>query len=435
MTLGEAMVLALFNLRTNLLRTFLTLLGVIIGVAAVITILTLGASLNSSIKKTFEDLGGSDITVVVEPSAGEESDTDNSADDPFQALYSGSSNDDPDSGFSTDDIETLKARLGASISGVGIGAGQSASHYAGAVTVSSSEPTDAAIAFVNADGFSFGKQRVVAGRGITEEDARDQRMVAVVPEKLIEKYFDGNASEALGQEISFGWEDSFFDVRVVGVYSQDETPLVDSGNTPAQLYLPYSVAPLTVAPGEPLMWSNIVVRAADGVEPDTVRAEIDRTVATMWNNREGYQARTLDFSSVLEESNKITNMLSAALAAIAGISLLVGGIGVMNIMLITVTERTREIGIRKALGATAKDIRTQFVVEAMMVCLAGGLVGVLAGGVFGLAGSAMMRNPVLPPIGGIVFSLLFCLAIGLFFGWYPARRAAKLNPIEALRYE
>ena len=123
------------------------------------------------------------------------------------------------------------------------------------------------------------------------------------------------------------------------------------------------------------------------------------------------------------------------IAAIGGISLLVGGIGVMNIMLITVTERTREIGVRKALGARRRDIRLQFVTEAIIVCLIGGLIGVVLGSVAGMIGSSLMGYFVFPPLGAIVVSLLFALAIGLFFGYYPAGKAAKLDPIEALRYE
>ena len=127
--------------------------------------------------------------------------------------------------------------------------------------------------------------------------------------------------------------------------------------------------------------------------------------------------------------------ISLVVSAIGGISLFVGGIGVMNIMLVTVTERTREIGIRKALGATRRDIRMQFVVESMIVGLIGGMIGVILGTVFGVLGSIMMKSLVYPPINGILVSLIFSLAIGLFFGYHPANKAAKLDPIEALRYE
>ena len=123
------------------------------------------------------------------------------------------------------------------------------------------------------------------------------------------------------------------------------------------------------------------------------------------------------------------------LSAIGGISLLVGGIGVMNIMLITVTERTREIGVRKALGATQNDIRVQFIVEAMLVCLIGGIIGVILGGAIGMIASSAVLDMTWPPISAVIFALLFSLATGVFFGAYPASKAAKMQPIEALRYE
>ena len=134
----------------------------------------------------------------------------------------------------------------------------------------------------------------------------------------------------------------------------------------------------------------------------------------------------------------LTDMLSTitlAISIVAGIALIVGGIGVMNIMLVSVTERTREIGTRKALGAKNSSIRTQFIVEAMIICLIGGVIGVILGIGGGVLASNLLGYPAKPSVSGIIISLIFAMCIGVFFGYYPANKAAKMNPIDALRYE
>ena len=139
--------------------------------------------------------------------------------------------------------------------------------------------------------------------------------------------------------------------------------------------------------------------------------------------------------SMTESMSDMIGTVSIAISFIAGISLLVGGIGVMNIMLVSVTERTREIGTRKALGATNNNIRLQFVVESVIICLIGGAIGILLGAIMGYVGSGLLHNAVLPSVGSIVLAFSFSLAVGVFFGYYPANKAAKMDPIEALRYE
>lgn len=133
--------------------------------------------------------------------------------------------------------------------------------------------------------------------------------------------------------------------------------------------------------------------------------------------------------------NNAMSSIQVAIGAIAAISLLVGGIGVMNILLVSVTERTKEIGIRKALGATRSDIRKQFIIESIIICIIGGFFGIVLGTVIGLIGSNLLNAMTLPSVKSIIIAVGFSMLIGIFFGYYPANKAAKMNPIDALRYE
>ena len=143
----------------------------------------------------------------------------------------------------------------------------------------------------------------------------------------------------------------------------------------------------------------------------------------------------MSLDSQISQVNTMMGTLSLAISVIAAISLLVGGIGVMNIMLVSVTERTREIGIRKALGAPDSAIRSQFIIESMIICIIGGILGIIVGAGLGYVGGLLLKQPAVPTLNAIIVAVGFSMAIGIFFGYYPANKAAKLDPIEALRYE
>ena len=152
------------------------------------------------------------------------------------------------------------------------------------------------------------------------------------------------------------------------------------------------------------------------------------------NNRD-YEIKVFTMGSMISMLTEMLSTITLAISIVAGIALVVGGIGVMNIMLVSVTERTREIGTRKALGAKNSSIRAQFIVEAMIICLIGGVLGVILGISGGMFASKLLGYPAKPSVVGIIVSLIFSMSIGVFFGYYPANKAAKMNPIDALRYE
>ena len=172
-----------------------------------------------------------------------------------------------------------------------------------------------------------------------------------------------------------------------------------------------------------------------GVDSDELSVRIKDFFEPYYRTNRSFEVTAITMSSMVSMLTEMLSTITIAISVIAGIALVVGGIGVMNIMLVSITERTREIGTRKALGAKNSSIRVQFIVEAMIICLIGGIFGVILGIGGGIFASNLLGYPAKPSISGIIISLLFSISIGVFFGYYPANKAAKMNPIDALRYE
>ena len=172
-----------------------------------------------------------------------------------------------------------------------------------------------------------------------------------------------------------------------------------------------------------------------GVDADVLAAKIENFFEPYYRTNRNCEIQAITMGSMVSMLTDMLSTITLAISIVAGIALVVGGIGVMNIMLVSITERTREIGTRKALGAKNSSIRMQFIVEAMIICLIGGMFGVILGVGGGMLASNLLGYPAKPSVSGIIVSLIFSMSIGVFFGYYPANKAAKMNPIDALRYE
>lgn len=425
----EAFTMALGNLRTNIMRTILTLLGIVIGIAAVITILTLGRALELEAARSFESAFGSGLQVRVKPQATPEEIEANDGLDPYEYWY-GSTLDDPDAALSEEILDNILTIFDERVKTIAVG------DMFNSIQVSvdnGRETVDSGLIGVNRGFFTAQNSTLVAGRFMTEHEVAAARPVAVVSYKLADQLTTGFPPDILGTTVTVENDTGFEDLEVVGVLKKVESSLTGMPDQ-AQIFAPYLFEPRF---NQFVDGSFVSVRVvpSDNKDRQALRDELQGYLNRIYDDIPGYHAVVEDNAEFAEDALGFYQTISLVIAAIASISLLVGGIGVMNIMLITVTERTREIGVRKALGARRSDIRRQFLTEALVVCSLGGTIGIILGAAAGMIASSSFGAFALPPLYGVVGSLAFCMAIGVFFGWYPANKAAKLDPIEALRYE
>ena len=406
MNIWEAARIALRGLRSNRMRSVLTMLGIIIGVSSVILLVAFGNGLQTFINDAFGPLANQ-LTVTKSQGSlsgnGEPKDlTDNDVD----AL--GNRNKAPD-------IQSVTPVVSGSAN-VQLGGG---SQVRGSIIGST------------ADYFTVTDREVVIGEFFDEQQVRNKAKVAVLGPNIVASLFGGDAAAAMGKEIRVG-RTSF---RVIGVAKgngqQDDVVIMPLGA--ARSYL--------LGGGDAV--NQLMIRATSVDAVNAAETQINTILDDRHKirNPEDRDFNVLKLQSLLDQSSQVLSFVTLFTAAVAGISLVVGSIGVANIMLVTVTERTREIGIRKAIGARRRAILQQFLIESMMLTGIGGVIGILLG--VGLAAAAGFilpalipdfPSPVVSPFS-VVLSFTISLIIGLVAGGYPANRAARLRPIEALRYQ
>ncbi|MBP3588034.1 MAG: ABC transporter permease [Clostridia bacterium] len=414
MGLLESLRLSLEGLKSNKMRAVLTMLGIIIGIAAVIGILTVGDGLSGSITGTMSSFGASTVTVSLRQ---KDQDAPGVTEEDL---------------ISMEMIEEMKIRYGHDIAHVSlsqsVGSGQAKDGRLYA---------NVSVSGVNTDYFPANETELLAGRFLKDRDMEGQRMICVVSDKLVNNMFGGDLDAALGEEITVEYMRDTHRFRIVGVYEYEQSAfsfsMASEKDISTSVYIPLTTAKALTNAADG--FSNITVMAAPDADGGVVAQELQSFLNRYYRRNDHYSVFALSMDSMIESVNDVMDTLSIAISVIAAISLLVGGIGVMNIMLVSVTERTREIGTRKALGATNANIRLQFVVESAMICLVGGVIGIILGAIMGYIGSSLLEAPTLPGIDSIAIAVGFSLAVGIFFGYYPANKAAKLDPIEALRYE
>lgn len=406
MNIANLLKIAFKALANNKLRGFLTMLGIIIGVASVITMLAIGQGSKKSIQAQISEMGSN--MIMIHPGGDMRGGVRLNADD-MESLK-------------LEDFEDIRSKTSfvTYVSPAVNSAGQ-------AIYGANNTPTT--VYGVNMDYLEIRRYRIEDGESFDDQDIRTVAKVCLVGKTVVDELFT-EGQNPVGKVIRFGT----IPLRIIGVLESkgynsmgmDQDDLI--------------IAPYTTVQKRILAITHLQEIICSAVTEDYTEEAIGEITEILRTNHRLKETDDDDFSirSQQELSSMMTSttdMMTVLLAAVAGISLLVGGIGIMNIMYVSVTERTREIGLRMSIGAKGRDILAQFLIESVLISVTGGLIGVLFGIGAALLVNLLASYPIYIQMWSVVLSFAVCTVTGVFFGWYPARKAAGLDPIEAIRYE
>ena len=419
--LYENILLAISGLRANKMRALLTMLGIIIGIGSVIGIVMVGDSMTNSMTSSLQEMGANTVQISLQ-----ERETENGT---SYSVYM-----DEEDYINDEMIEAFLQDYGDVVESVSLQEAMGT----GRVT-EGHRYANVSISGVNSGYQSANHLTMLGGRFIGDKDNKGVKNVAVVSDRLVNNMF-GQGQNPLGKEIKVNCGKEQYTFTIIGVYKYEQNAMMammgaaaSDADITTDLFIPIQTEWKLTGTIEGYYYINVMTK--QGTDSRALAQDFQDYFNRFYTRNQDFQIMAISLDSVIDQYASMMGTGQGAIAVIAAISLLVGGIGVMNIMLVSVTERTREIGTRKALGAKNSAIRMQFIVESVIICLIGGIIGIIFGMLLGYAGASLLGFPAHPSVDAILIAVCFSMAIGVFFGYYPANKAAKLDPIEALRYE